>query len=328
MGKQLQFELWDDCNSKCDFCHLCNKNGQSSEKDKIYSINNAIKIISNLLLYPEVDTIGIIGGEFFQGQLNTDELRNKFFELIDKTVWLLNNDYIKNVWIYATLTIGDQKDLYDVLKCFKGHKGNLWILTSYDTLGRFHTEKMLETWDYHMKNIHNLYPDVNLNVTSILTDDCITKYLNNEISFKNMMEEYHCSFFFKVPALQKEFFNSNKEMNDKIGNFFPERKKFIKFLTKFRKEESDEMWDKLFNIQYRASELYCLEKGDILKIIRNKDTYMESIYNITKNIEIKRDNNKEMDYVMDCGHLSNYNSYVQEDGCALCDKIKIDSLYK
>ena len=316
MGKQLQFELWQECNSFCKFCYLGKENRFTPTELKIKSCQNAIEKILDLSQYPDIDTISYLGGEFFQGQLNTDELRNKFFELIDKTVWLLNNDYIKNVWIYATLTIGDQKDLYDVLKCFKGHKGNLWILTSYDTLGRFHTEKMLETWDYHMKNIHNLYPDVNLNVTSILTDDCITKYLNNEISFKNMMEEYHCSFFFKQCGTGPY---TKYKMNKILPNFLPSRKKFIKFLTKFRKEESDEMWDKLFNIQYRADNLYrnyndenhCMELN-----IRHKDSL----------IEIENNNIDEMK-TNKCGHLLTYASYI-DDGCVLCDKKMIENLLK
>ena len=328
MGKQIQFELWDDCNSKCTFCHLCNKNNGSSVDEKIYSINNAIKIVSDLLIYPDFYTIVLFGVEFFQGELNIPLLNSKFMELMKIINWLLKEKYIKNVWINATLTIGDQKDLYETLEIFKDHIENVWVLTSYDTLGRFHTSKMLENWDYHMKHIYELYPQIKLNITTILSDDCITKYLNGELSFQNMMKEYHNSFFFKVPALQKEFFKNNKEMNDKIGNFFPERKKFIRFLTKFRKEESDEMWNKLFDIHYRASDLYCLEKGDILKITRNKDTYMEDIFNISKNIPVQRDNPLLMDYEMKCGHLSNYNSYLNEDGCAVCDKMLIDSIYK
>ena len=63
---------------------------------------------------------------------------------MEKTAWLKDNGYVKNVWIYATMTIGDQKDLYDSLEKFKDKK-DFWILTSYDTMGRFHTQKMTKS---------------------------------------------------------------------------------------------------------------------------------------------------------------------------------------
>ena len=327
MKKQMQFELWDECNSKCTFCHLCNKNNITPNKTKLNMIQDTLDKISDLSIYDEYDTIGFIGGEFFQGQLNTPEIKSKFMELMDKSRWLLDNDYIENVWINVTLTIGNQNDLYDVLKRFEGHKGNLWLLTSYDTLGRFHSQKMLDNWDYHMKNIHKLYPEIKFNITSILTGDFIKKYLNNEINFTQMMEEYHCSLFFKVPTLQKEFYKSNKEMNNAIGHFFPTRDLFLEFLTTFRQTEHPDLWNKLFNIAYRADTLYCQENGDDIEITRNKDNdYMEIIIDNTTNKQLIRDKEKQMDYIMDCGHLSTYNSYVDEDGCAICDKLMIEEL--
>ena len=326
MKKQMQFELWDECNSKCTFCHLCNKNNITPNETKLNMIQDTLDKISNLSIYDEYDTIGFIGGEFFQGQLNTPEIKSKFMELMKKTAWLYEHNYIKHVWIYATLTIGDQKDLYETLNLFN-KKDELWILTSYDTIGRFHTQKMLDNWDYHMKNIHKLYPEIKFNITSILTGDFIEKYLNNEINFTQMMEEYHCSLFFKVPALQKEYYHTNKEMNDKIGYFFPTRDLFLEFLSKFRQTEHPDLWNKLFNIEYRADTLYCKENGDDIEITRSKDNnYMEIIIDNTTNKQLIRDKEKQMDYIMDCGHLSTYNSYVDEDGCAICDKLMIEEL--
>ena len=327
MKKQMQFELWDECNSKCTFCHLCNKNGNTPNNIKLEMLQDTLDKISDLSIYSEYKTIGFIGGEFFQGQLNTPEIKSKFMELMDKACWLLNNDYIDNVWINATLTIGNQDDLYAVLKRFEGHKGNLWILTSYDTLGRFHTQKMKDNWDYHMKNIHKLYPEIKFNITTILSGDFIERYLNDEINFEQFMQEYNASLFFKVPALQKEYYHTNKEMNDKIGYFFPTRDLFLEFLSKFRQTEHPDLWNKLFNIEYRADTLYCKENGDDIEITRSKDNnYMETIIDTTINEQMERVKEKQMDYIMDCGHLSTYNSYIDEDGCALCDKLMFEEL--
>src|SRR5574344_285738 len=114
-------------------------------------------------------------------------------QLMELTADLLEKDILKEAWIYMTLTIGDQKDLYETLNIFEERQvtDQLWLLTSYDTVGRFHTKKMEDNWKFHMKNIHQLYPDIRFNTTTILSNDCIKKYLNNEISFKDMSEEYH-----------------------------------------------------------------------------------------------------------------------------------------
>ena len=316
MGKQLQFELWQECNSLCKFCYLGKENRYTPDKLKINACEKALEKISDLSLYPEIDTLSYLGGEFFQGQLNTLEVKQAFMKLLEKTVWLLNNEYIKNVWIYATLTIGDQSDLYEVLKLFEGHKGNLWILTSYDTLGRFHTQKMLDNWDYHMKHIHELYPDILFNITTILSEDCIDKYLSGKLSFKKMMEEYHCQFFFKQCGTGPY---TKEEMMKILPHFLPPRAKFIKFLTKFRKEEEPYMWDKLFNIQYRADNLYRNyndENHQMELNIRHKDSL----------VEIENNNTDEMK-TNKCGHLLTYATY-SDDGCVVCDKNMIEQLLK
>jgi len=316
-GKQIQFELWQECNSKCSFCYLGKDNNFTPDELKISAIEKAYDKISDLSIYPEFDTIAYLGGEFFQGQMKNPLVKEKFMQLMEKTAWLLNNGYIKHFWLYATLTIGDQKDLYETLKLFENHKGDLWILTSYDTMGRFHTQKMEDNWDYHMRHIHELYPDIKFNITTILSEDCIDKYLSGELSFKSMMEKYHCAFFFKQCGASNE---TKAVMNKRLPHFFPPRAKFIKFLKKFRQEESDDMWNKLFNIYYRADELYrnFNDKDRQMTLsIRHKD----SVNEIETNCEYEMLTNK-------CGHLLSYAAYSDCDGCVVCDKEMIEELYK
>ena len=315
MSKQLQFELWEECNSKCKFCYLGRENNFTPCHLKINACKNALQKISDLSNYPEYDVLSYLGGEFFQGQMNNPEVKEAFMELMKKTAELLNDGYINQVWIYATLTIGDQKDLYDVLKLFEGHKGDLWILTSYDTLGRFHSKKMEDNWSYHMKRIHELYPDILFNITTILSEDCIDKYLSGELSFKKMMEDYHCSFFFKQCGAS----STKQEMMDRLPNFFPPRDKFLKFLTKFRREESPIMWDKLFNIKYRADMLYRNgndEEHQMMENIRHKNSKNEVELNVQS----------PETATGPCGHLLVYYAYSDCDGCVLCDKQMIEEI--
>lgn len=311
MGKQLQFELWEECHNHCKFCYLGENNLHTPVEVKLNSLDNAYKVISDLSNYPEFDTIAYLGGEFFQGELNTPEVKNKFFKLMQKTAALLKDGYIKEVWIYMTLTIGNQEELYDTIKLFEGHTDKLWLLTSYDTVGRFHSQKMEDNWKFHMKNIHNLYPDIRFNITTILSADCIEKYLNDEISFKQMSEEYHAFFFFKQVG------TSNvpiKDFNKHIGlNFVPTRPRFLEFLRKFKQQENELMWSKLFNIKYRADVLY-----------RNENTLDRQMVKNTRhknsNSEVELEYESEETKLAPCGHMAIYHAYSDCDGCVLCDK--------
>ena len=217
------------------------------------------------------------------------------------------------MWICATLNIGNQKDLYDTLQLID-KKEKLWILTSYDTIGRFHTKKMEDTWKFHMKNIHDLYPNIMINTTTILSDDCITKYLNDELSFKSMMKEYNTQFFFKQCGLG----NCDKEtMNKILPGFLTTRQKFLDFLIKFKQNESEYMWDKLFNIKYRADVLY--------RNFNNDSHMIMNIRNKSSKSEVISQNKKEME-LNTCGHPMTYATYLDCDGCVLCDKQLIEEL--
>ena len=94
----------------------------------------------------------------------------------------------------------------------------------------------------------------------------------------------------------------------------PKRSEFLKFLAKFKREESEMMWDKLFNIQYRCDVLY--RNGNTLDEqmqlnIRHKDSKEE--------IELGGKLTRET-VVAECGHLKQYHAYCDCDGCVLCDK--------
>ena len=307
---QLQFELWQQCNNHCKFCYNSLRLDHTPDEIKMKSMNGALEKISDTSIYDKYDTLAYLGGEFFQGQLNTQEIHDKFFELMYKTEELYEQGYITEIWIYATMTIGDQKDLFDTLKIFEKpiNDGNFWILTSYDTHGRFHTPKMEETWHNTMRKMRDLYPNLRLNVTSILSQDLITKYLAGTFSFKKIMNDYDCVFFLKQPG-NGDF--TKEEMEKRVGNFFLKRNDFIKFLRKFKNEESDDMWTKLFNIKYRADTLY-RNYNDPMRLMELTSRH--------KNIGKEEDGCA----VAPCGHLTNYQAYIDSDACVICDRNMVD----
>ena len=318
-SKSLQFELWQECNNSCVFCYLGDDNKHTDDCVKLQSIERAYQKISDMSNYPEYNVIGYIGGEFFQGQLRNKQVKDAFYRLMEKTAELYNSKTIKQVWISATLNIGEQQDLYNIVELFKD-KSDLWITTSWDTIGRFKTTKMEQTWQYHMKKLKQLYPEIKINICTILTDDVITKYLDGSLSFKKMMDEYGANFFFKqcgavggsvnqydIAAIRQ----SKIDSNNILPGFFPTRAKFLKFLAKFKREESEDMWTRLFDIKFRSDDLY-----------RNHNDGQVKLTHREKNTRKEVDDSE----AMPCGHPVVYMAYYDSDKCMLCDKQNMSNL--
>ena len=318
----IQFEIWEECNNQCKFCFLGSGNRYSSDDVKLNSLTRVMNKISDESLYDTYNIVSYIGGDFFQGQLKNEQVHKLFMDIMDKTAYFVDIGKLIEVWINATLTIGDQADLYETLNKFKD-KSKIWICTSYDTIGRYHTDKMFENWDYHMKNLKKIYPEININVSTIVTGDLIDKYLDDQFSFLKFQDEYDCTMFLKTPGTptpatfpqtikNKKYFNENI-----LNNFFPTRSKFLKFLAKYKQEVPEYIYDKLYNINYRADDLY-------KNTINNKNEY----------VHLHRVKNKKMaDYKIDedgnisghapenvCGHSISYAPYVDSDQCFICDK--------
>jgi len=92
----------------------------------------------------------------------------------------IKSGVINEVWISATLTIGDQRHLFETLDIFED-KSKVWILTSYDTIGRFHTPKMKRDWLENMEKLREYSKELKINITSILTGDFIDRYLEGTL---------------------------------------------------------------------------------------------------------------------------------------------------
>lgn len=330
MKKSLQFEIWQECNSLCKYCYLGDENRNTPKEVKLKTLGDIYEMISDLSIFEEYDNLSYIGGEFFQGQLADHDVKEAFMKVMQKTADYLRSGVIKSVWLACTMTIGEQKDLYEVLDLFKGidwemgdSSDGVWVVTSYDTIGRFHSQKMEDNWKFHMKNIHEKYPNIKFNTTMILTHDLITKFLNDEFSFTDYMNEYNSSLFFKQPG-SGPFggpYTSNKEakqmMEEKVPGFYPDRKTFIKFLNKFYVTNKD-LFVKLFNIKYRADDLY-----------RN---YNDLKHHMEHNIRYK-DRKKESNLVGDeflneCGHLLHYAAYKDCEKCMICDRDMVYEMMK
>lgn len=319
MGKVLQYELWQECNNFCDYCTLGKNIQKTSDEMKLEAINTAFNELS-LITKGEVSTIGFIGGEFFQGQLHNKEVKNAFMDLIRLVNKLLNKGIIEEFWLNATLTIGNQKHLYETLDLIN-KKNKVWILTSYDTIGRFHNEAKLNNWKYHINYIHVNYPEIRLNTTSIITGDFIKTYLNDDIDLNKFKQKYNTTLFFKTPVKPDDCCDmTREEINQMLGyQFFPTKIDFLKFLIKYKGKEGDNAYYMLFSNELKASELHKNFNDSELRNVtftRTRDFKEDLDCDATlKNID-----------TLECGHSNVYQCYVDSDDCAICDKKRISLL--
>ena len=309
----VQYELWRECNCKCTFCTLGYDNLHTDNSLKLQSLQTAIDEIKEMKA-GEHETLGFIGGEFFQGQLSTEELRAKWFELMNLCNDVLNKDIVQTIWINASLLIGSQPDFYKTLDLFD-KKNQVWVLTSFDTWGRFHTQKMFDTWEGHLEKIHTEYPEVRVNITSIITGDFINKFLNNELDIHKYTKKYGYTIFLKNPVqpLIEDDGVPNTYFNDILPNFFPKRNDMLKFFSKYMEMYGVDEYDRLISTDLRADEIrknYNNDNQRNLRYTRNRETLQE----------FQEDDANPEAEIMECGHNNIYKSYIDSDKCILCDK--------
>lgn len=327
-----QFQLWEECNNNCAFCYLGRNREFTNDIQKKINIQKVLKTLLNDELYKKVNCIAYIGGEFFQGQLKSSDVKNEFYKLIRYTDNLLTSKKIKNCWISASLIDINQNDLYETLKLFSPNNiEKVWILTSFDCKWRFKTEQERLQWIKNLYLLRQTYPKIQINVTTIFTQYFIDMYLSGEyVYFFKLFNSLQCSFFLKTPCKiinGSNRFYTKAEISKILPGFFPTRASVLKFLNKFKDIEQPLAYDRLFSMGYRADylELY----GD-----RHAFTYRDRINEeeyITKKTEIDISHLKyigdevEFQHGITCNHSSEYTCYVDSDNCLICDKQFIKS---
>lgn len=228
--KTKQFCLWSNCNNKCDFCYISNASRQNTHQKlkNIEFVRNYIKE------HDDFETIGLIGGEFFQGQLK--DCRKEFIDLICD---IRDEPRFTQVWISASLLLENQdKALYECIDLLKNK--DLYICTSYDSKGRFKNE---EIW---WKNFRSIYGKTKIHVETILMDAFVEEVLGSndskfiEINMKSLwtfkppslyFEDYQD--FLKGPQTIEKYhsYKSNHLMKDL---FISNRDRFLKAMFKLK----------------------------------------------------------------------------------------------
>ena len=197
----MQIRLWKDCTNGCTFCSLKNRETTKLE-DKI----TRIKTIKDFH-----DTkIGLIGGEFFEGQLRGCE--EEWLSMIAS----LRCDFL---FISANL-IQTPYLLNETLSV----RPDIVICTSYDTSGRFHKDGQKEAWLKRVKELRHVF------CTIIPTQDMLTD---------SFIDQIPCGINLCEPHLGVDWYkNVNKqhyhETLIKENNIFnlPKRNDLLKWMCK------------------------------------------------------------------------------------------------
>lgn len=253
MSKFTMIELWKDCPNKCSFCY----NKGQPDVNKVSSL----QWVNSILPKIRTSKIGIIGGEFFSGQISNPEVKSLFYELFfilknmcekNNILLLLNTSLIYNMELFL-LPFLKELDFKKLILC-----------TSYDSKGRF-TDKSFELWKYNMLTLKN-FNSISIHTEIILTQHFIDKVIQQEFNPKKFSIKYNTEIDYLFPQ-QGLCDKTKNELLER--NFFPTRESFLTFLDYcYRNDLLD--FSRFLNFNNRADEIYCIING---KRVHIKDRY-------------------------------------------------------
>ena len=283
----LQIKVWEDCDNGCSFCYLNKNRICTSIEEKRERLVRMKHILTEK--GPSYKKVGLIGGEFFQGQLRN--LLAEWSDVLD----VLNTLDLDQIWIAATLTTEDLTPLMYTLQYLSQTK--VLICTSWDAVGRF-TKESRKIWKENIEFLHTL--GYNINVTSIITQDLLEADQQGLFDIPN-----YCRVNLSDPYLSLEWYNTVDKKNyrehllkENKSFRLPKRADFIAFLKKHPDilrnyaNYSDTHSDDIVDLDGRAMEMFCCGRCD-------------------------RGNSFAIN--PECGHPYFSQCYCDSDRCAMCD---------
>lgn len=257
MNKFIQFELWKDCSNHCPFCF----NRGQVEVNKAQSCRYVLEQLNNI--EPNTyDYIGLIGGEFFNGEAKLH--MNSFF-LILRRIRDLNP---KKIYITTSLLYDKHDYLVPILKGIDkvlGCLDKIVLCTSWDKKWRFKTGDDQMTWSHNMLWLKNKFPQVELHTEIILTQPLIDAVNNKQLNFALFKKVFRCSLDFIEPS-SGLYFKNKQECQQELDGFFPTKSSFVTFLNNI-KDDID--LDNFLSMNYRSNELHYYEDG-VLSVAKNR----------------------------------------------------------
>ncbi len=224
----IQYELWKDCKNGCTFCF----NKGQPDVNKIESLNYTIEKLNDeeVDLYNE---IGFIGGEFFDTQLDNDEVRRLFYHLFDICKVKIEEGKVKKLYVTTALLYDIEKHLVPFLQYLRlnGLIDKTLLCTSWDVMGRFHTDGLKKLWEDNMLDLHKRFPELLIHTETIVTQAFINSVLEDKFSITDFCKTFDTRMDFIEPG-SGFYYYDKKECAEHLKDFFPTKETFIKFLVK------------------------------------------------------------------------------------------------
>lgn len=298
-NKFLQYVLWLDCSNYCQFCFY----KKQKDLNKIDSLKDILKKLDDVQVV-NYNEIGVIGGEFFNKEIQNKNVKQLFYKIFKK-IASLNKDKI----YFATSLI---YNIDNLLIPFLNYLRQLNILsksllcTSYDIKYRFHTKEQQDLWIKNINLIHKLYPQLQIHTQIIVTQHFINSVLNDNFSITQFQKKYNTRIDFISPC-SGFYFKDKFDCEKNIPGFFPTKQSFIKFLIKTGIKNKQIDLQTFCSIQLHSSKLYYIDNGQRLLLDNRRNN---GFCIIPKNNNIKYeigliDSQKKMDQIA----LELYNIY-------------------
>jgi hypothetical protein len=281
MRTMVEIELWANCNNSCSFCWQQYKQQNMWDTTKRIEILDKCLNLINSQDFEKGSDVSLMGGELFIDDLFNNHKIVKF--LIEK---LQAND-INNLYIYSNFFEIEKLEFFIEKYYFENIVNKLFIVTSFDIEGRFHTEQQKDKFLSNLFRIRSKYPKLSITVNMILTNKFCDAIVTKTFDIKKFENKYKTKFDF-LPYLVLD--ESLRPTRDQV---------FRCFLT------LEEMFPQKNYLKYVLDNFdYTYSKPKHFKFINNE----------FKHVEIC--NSK-------CGHHKNLVTIFNDGNCFACELQKL-----
>lgn len=255
----IQFVLWNECRTGCLFC----LNRYQKPIDKLKVISFVKQKLNTDEVKNEID-FGLMGGEFFDNQLDNKTVKQEFYELFPIIKQRIDEKRIGRLLITTALIFDRNKQLVDFLEYLKSLDLIKYtvLCTSYDTIYRFRNENAKKIWDDNMKFLKAEYPDLRLHTEIIVTKNFIEAVLNGEFDIVKFKKYYHTAVDYIDPMADKVYFPKERVIKE-LPEFFPSENLFLQFLQYVYENDLVD-WSTFLQMNVRANHSYAVCDGEIL----------------------------------------------------------------
>lgn len=282
--KRYEISLWDNCSNGCTFCWTFRspKANKVDNLKRIAAVKKAKEIIKDIT--PDDDVL-ITGGEIFDTKTEDEELNIELAQLLEQLVLCVIFKRIRHLFIITNFLNSNQKLLdyfYKLLTPLSKEQINrVHVTTSYDVIGRFHSEESKNEFFQHLSQFAQVLPQNNLVVNTIMTKSACDAILYNKLDIIHLQEQYKCSWEL-IP------FVSN------IQNETPTKEQVFAVLKKIETQKPGFISKFLPDYMGDTTSVYLKLNGDQVK-----DSTVEK---------------------SPCGHSINFTKYASDaNSCFMCD---------